>query len=66
MKAKRVQHHKSGFTRNVKGTSLNGKEKTTTRKMKIIRGKKNLIGKSKCKGSRSNTYKASRKLKRQK
>ena len=36
-KAKRVQHHQSNFTRNVKGTSLSGKQKTTTRNIKIMK-----------------------------
>ena len=41
--AKRIQHHLTGLTRNVKGISLRGKEKTTTRNMKIMRGKISLV-----------------------
>ena len=40
-KAKRV-HHQTGFTRNVKGTSLCGKQKTITRNKKIMKEKKNV------------------------
>ena len=36
VKAKRIQHHQTSFTTNVKGTSLSKKEKTTTRKKKIM------------------------------
>ena len=38
----RVQHHQTGFSRNVKQSSLNGKKKKKkkkTRNMKIMKGK---------------------------
>ena len=38
-KAKRGHHYQTSCTRNVKGISLSGKEKTRTRNMKIIKGK---------------------------
>ena len=62
----RVQHHKTNFTRNVKRTSLSRKEKATTRNIKAMEEKKNLIGKrqiyNRC--SVSITYTASEKIKR--
>lgn len=36
----RVQHKKTDFTRTVKGTSLSGKDQTTSINMKIMKGKK--------------------------
>ena len=36
---KRVQYHQTSITRNVKGTSLSEKENTTTRNIKIMKGK---------------------------
>ena len=38
-KAKRVQHHKTSFTRNVKGSSLSEIKKATTRNMTITKEK---------------------------
>ena len=38
-KAKRIKHHQTSYTTNAKGTSLGGKEKTTTRNKKIMNGK---------------------------
>ena len=38
-KAKRVQHHKTGFTRNVKVTSISSKAKATTRNIKTMKEK---------------------------
>ena len=42
----KVQHHYIGFTKKVKGISLSGKEETTTRNMKIMRGKITLVRKN--------------------
>ena len=36
-KAKRIQHHQTSFTTNVKGTSLGEKEKATTGSKKIMK-----------------------------
>ena len=38
-KTKRVQHHKTDFTRNIKGTSLRGEEKTTTKHVNTAKRK---------------------------
>ena len=39
----RVQHHQASFMRNVKGTSLGEKEKTTTRNIKIMKGRNSSV-----------------------
>ena len=39
-KSKRVEYHQTNFTRNVKGTYLNKKENTSTRRLKIMKGKR--------------------------
>ena len=38
-KANRIQHHQTSFATNIKGTSLNRKQKATTIKKKIMNGK---------------------------
>ena len=62
-KAKRLQHHQFSFTRNVKGTSLGEKEKTTARNMKIMKTKILLVKETYSKGSKSTTYKATGRIK---
>ena len=42
-KAKRVQHHETSFTTNVKETSLDVKEKATTRNKKTTKWKNSLV-----------------------
>ena len=43
LKKKRIQHHQTSFTRNVKGTSLSKKEKATTKNMRTTKGKISLV-----------------------
>ena len=42
-KAKRIQHHQTGLTRNIKGTFLSEKGKARTGNMKIMKGKISLV-----------------------
>ena len=42
-KATGVQYHQTSFTRNVKGTSLSGKENVRTRNIKILKEKISLV-----------------------
>ena len=56
-KAKIIQHHKTSFTTNTKGTSLGRKEKGTPGNKKIMNGKATRKGKRTVKlGNHSHTY----------
>ena len=62
----RVQHKKTDFTRTVKGTSLSGKDQTTSRNIKITKGKISLVKQTYAEDSGSTTYEDRRGLKRHK
>lgn len=51
-KTERIQYHQIRSIRNVKGTSLSGKEKATTRNMRIVKGNISLVKQIYSKGSK--------------